>query len=40
MSNTRSINLCLDKYAFYLFLKKNKILTPETSLEKENFKIL
>ena len=37
VSNTRSINLCLDKYAFYLFLKKNKILTPETSLEKRKF---
>lgn len=38
VSNFKSINLCLDKYAFYLFLKKNKILTPETSLEKKVFK--
>lgn len=37
VSNPRSIKLCLDKYAFYLFLKKNKILTPETSLEKGRF---
>ena len=38
VSNFKSIQFCLDKYSFYLFLKKNKILTPETCLQKNKFK--